>query len=120
MANNTATKEYTLDATGKKLGRIASQAAELLRGKTEPTYERHVMPKVKVTIENASKVDLAGVKLDEEYLRYSGYPGGLKGETRGHLIERKGYKDVFEKAVFGMIPGNRLRKPIMKNLTITE
>ncbi len=120
MANTTATKEYTLDATGQKLGRIASQAAELLRGKTEATYERHVMPKVKVTIENASKIDLSGKKLDEVYLRYSGYPGGLKGETRGHLIDRKGYKDVFTKAVYGMVPSNRLRQHIMKNLTINE
>lgn len=120
MANNTATKEYTLDATGKKLGRIATEAANLLRGKTEASFERHVMPKVKVTIENASKVDLSAKKLEEEYFRYSGYPGGLKGETRGHLIDRKGYKQVFEKAVYGMIPANRLRQHIMKNLTINE
>lgn len=120
MAITTSTKEYTLDATGKKLGRIATEAANLLRGKTEASFERHVMPKVKVTIINASKIDLSNKKLEEEYTRYSGYPGGLKRETRGHLIDRKGYKDVFTKAVYGMIPGNRLRSLIMKNLTINE
>lgn len=120
MKNDTATKEYTLDATGKKLGRIASEAATLLTGKNMPDFKPNVVSGAKVAIINASKVDLAPIKLKEEYTRYSGYPGGLTHETREHLIARKGYKEIFEKAVFGMLPANRLRKPTLKNLTVTE
>jgi large subunit ribosomal protein L13 len=120
MTTETQTKEYTLDAKGKKLGRLASEAAMILRGKNTPAFKPNAVSGNKVKIVNASLVDLAPVKLEKEYARYSGYPGGLKFEKRGKLIARKGYKEVFEKAVFGMLPGNRLRKPLMKNLTIEE
>jgi large subunit ribosomal protein L13 len=120
MTEKTTTKEYTLDATGQKLGRLATKVALLLRGKTQASFERHIMPDVKVTITNASKIDLSAKKMGEEYKRFTGYPGGLKTETRGHLIGRKGYKDVFTNTVYGMLPGNRLRKQIMKNLIINE
>jgi large subunit ribosomal protein L13 len=120
MAEQTATKEYTIDAAGQKLGRVASEAAMILRGKNSPDFQPNVVSGNKVTIINASQIDLSQVKLDKEYKRYSGYPGGLKHETREHLIDRKGYKEVFEKAVYGMLPGNRLRAKIMKNLMIQE
>ena len=58
--------------------------------------------------------------MEKEYKRYSGYPGGLRHESREHLIERKGFLDVFEKAVRGMLPNNRLRALMMKNLIINE
>lgn len=120
MTNKTVTKEYTLDAQGKKLGRVATEAATILRGKNSPDLQLNQVSGNIVKIINASKIDLAPVKLEEEYSRYSGYPGGLKFEKRGNLIKRKGYKDVFEKAVYGMLPGNRLRKLLMKNLIIEE
>jgi len=112
--------EYTIDAQGKKLGRIASEAATVLRGKNDPSFTPNKIPGNVVKIVNASQVDLAGVKLEEKYMRYSGYPGGLKGETRGHLIKRRGYTPVFEHAVRGMLPSNRLRSELMKHLIIEE
>lgn len=120
MATKEQTKEYVLDAEGKKLGRIASETAMILRGKNTPAFQPHNVSGHKVKIINASLVDLAPVKMERGYKRYSGYPGGQKTEKRGKLIERKGYKEIFEKAVYGMLPANRLRKPLMKNLTIEE
>lgn len=120
MEVNTVTKEYVIDAEGKKLGRIASQVAMILRGKNSADFKPNAVSGNKVTIKNAAKVSLTPFKMGEEYTRYSGYPGGLTREKRDHMIARKGYKEVFEKAVYGMLPNNRLRARIMKNLTITE
>lgn len=112
--------EYTLDATNKKLGRIASEAALILRGKNTAHFSPNVLADVKVIITNASKVDMTPAKLNEKYARYSGYPGGLRFEKRERTIEKKGYAEVFEKAVRGMLPNNRLRARMLKNLIITE
>ena len=120
MTTHTETKEYVFDAEGKSLGRMATDIAMILRGKNEPTFQPNVVPNVRVVINNASKVQLSDSQLKAEYKRYSGYPGGLKHESRGHMIDRKGYREVFEKAVYGMLPGNRLRDPMMKNLIINE
>jgi len=120
MTTKTEKKEYVFDAEGKSLGRMATEIAMILRGKNEPTFQPHIAPEVTVTINNASKVALSDEQLKTEYKRYSGYPGGLKHESRGHMIDRKGYREVFEKAVFGMLPGNRLRAVMMKNLIINE
>ncbi len=120
MTTQTTTREYSFDAQGKSLGRVATEVAMALRGKNEPDFQPNVAPKVKVTINNASKVNLSDSQLEAEYQRYSGYPGGLKFETRKHFIDRKGYREVFEKAVYGMLPNNRLRAIMMKNLIINE
>lgn len=120
MTTNTSKKEYIFDAEGKSLGRMATEIAMILRGKTEPTYQPHVAPDVTVIVNNASKVALSDSQLKAEYKRYSGYPGGLKHESRGHMIDRKGYREVFEKAVYGMLPGNRLRDVMMKNLIVND
>lgn len=120
MTEKTTTKEYVLDAQGQKLGRIASEAAKILMGKNTPDFQPHVVSGHKVKITNASLVDLAPVKMEKGYKRYSGYPGGQKVEKRGKLIDRKGHAAIFEKAVYGMLPANRLRKPLMKNLTIEQ
>lgn len=120
MTETQTTQEYILDAQGQKLGRIASEAAMILRGKNTPDYQPHIISGHKVKIINASLVDLAPVKMEKEYKRYSGYPGGQKIEKRGKLINRKGYAEIFEKAVYGMLPANRHRKPLMKNLTIEQ
>ena len=120
MATQETTKTYEFDAAGKKLGRLATEIATVLRGKNEPTYAPNVAPKVNVIVNNASQVDLGKAQLEAEYKRFSGYPGGLRHESREHLIDRKGYRDVFEKAVYGMLPNNRLRAVMMKNLIINE
>jgi large subunit ribosomal protein L13 len=111
---------YTIDATGKKLGRISSEAAAYLRGKMDTDFAPNKVSDVKVTITNASQLDLSEQRLSEEYTTYSGYPGGLKHETRGHLLGRRGIKEVVMRTVRGMLPRTKLRTEMLKNLTITE
>jgi large subunit ribosomal protein L13 len=114
-------KEFTIDATGKKLGRVATEAASILMGKNDPSFEKHTVSGNKVVITNAAKADISEKKKSEKkYGKYSGYPGGLRFETLGDVIEKKGYGEVFARAVYGMLPGNKLRAKIMKNLTVTE
>ena len=120
MTTKTDKREYVFDAEGQSLGRMATEIAMALRGKNEPSFQPHIAPDVTVTINNASKVALSDSQLKAEYTRYSGYPGGLKHESRGHLIDRKGYREVFEKAIYGMLPNNRLRAVMMNNITINE
>lgn len=120
MTTKTDKKEYVYDAEGQSLGRLCTTIAMNLRGKSEPSFAPNVVPNVTVVVNNASKVNLSDSQLEAAYSRYSGYPGGLKHEKRAHLIERKGYREVFEKAVFGMLPNNRLRAVMMKNLIINE
>lgn len=112
--------EHKIDATNKKLGRIASEAAMILRGKNTAAFTPNAVSGNKVIIENASKVDLSEARLAEESVRYSGYPGGLIAEKRSNVIKRKGFRPVFEKAVKGMLPANKLRKLMLKNLIIKE
>ena len=113
--------EYTIDATDKSLGRIATQAAVFLMGKDTTAFRRNAAPSVKVTVENASKAKISSKKMKEKtYQRYSGYPGGRKVINMEKVIEKKGYEEIFRKAVYGMLPANRLRKIMMKNLIIIE
>ncbi|PCI20651.1 50S ribosomal protein L13 [Candidatus Wolfebacteria bacterium] len=113
--------EHTLDANGKSLGRTATQAAVLLMGKDRPDFEKNKVSGNKVHITNTSKASINPKKLKSvEYVRYSGYPGGQKFETMEKVIEKKGYSEVFRKAVYGMLPANRLRALLMKNLIISE
>jgi len=111
----------TIDAKGKSLGRIATEAAKILRGKNNVLFERYAKPEAKVAIINASQIKITDKKLRaKNYQRYSGYPGGLKSETAGRLASRKGFHEMVRLAVFGMIPNNKLRRDIMKNLTIKD
>lgn len=115
------TKEYTIDAADRSLGRVASEAAVALMGKNRATYERNIAPSVKVNIVNASKAKISQKKRkDKIYTNYTGHPGGLRKIPMEKVIEKKGYAEVFRKAVYGMIRANKLRKGIMKNLTVTE
>ncbi len=109
-----------IDATGKKLGRVASEAAAILRGKASADFAPNKVPTAQVTIANASKLDLSPKRLEETFKTYSGYPGGLKHETRGHLIGRRGIKEVIVRTVRGMLPRNKLRTQMLKNLTVAE
>ncbi len=112
---------HTIDATGKSLGRLATEVATLLMGKNTPEFVRNSAPHVLVTVTNASKLKVAPQKLLEKtYKRYSGYPGGLKEETMAKVVEKKGYREVVATAVKGMLPDNKLKKDMMKHLTVTE
>jgi len=111
----------TIDAENKIIGRIASEAAMALMGKDKADYQPNVDPTTKVLIENASKAKISQKKLKTKiYTRYTQYPGGLRKRTLEELIEKKGYGEVFRKAVYGMLPDNKLRKLMMNNLEITE
>jgi len=111
--------EYNIDAKGKKLGRLASEVAVLLMGKNSPDFQKNKVANVKVNIENASDLNIDDKKLDnKEYQRYSGHPGGRKVRMMKEVIVKKGYGEVVEKAVYGMLPANKLRAKMMKNLTV--
>lgn len=113
--------KYIIDATNKKLGRVASEAAVFLIGKNKTDFARNKVSEIAVEIVNASKADISEKKLlGKKYVRYSGYPGGIKSPTMKNVIEKKGYSEVFTLAVYGMIPSNKLRSKIMKNLTVKE
>lgn len=111
--------QYEIDAQGKKLGRVASQAATLLMGKNRTDFVRNSIPAVKVKILNASKLNVLNKKLEEKsYKSYSGYPGGLKTPSMKKVVADKGMKEVLRKAIHGMLPTNKLRPRMMKNLII--
>lgn len=113
--------KYTIDAQGKKIGRVASEAAACLIGKKQTTFAKNKTAEVKVEIINASKADVtAKKKIGDKYMTFTGFRGGLNTETLGELIIRKGMKEVFERAIYGMLPNNKLRAQRIKNLTINE
>ena len=112
-------KEHTIDVTGKKLGRVASDIAMILMGKDTPAYAPNIVANVKVTIEGVNDLAFTDKKLSEkEYQRYSGYPGGRKVFNMAHVVEQHGAAEVLRKAVYGMLPANKLRNERMKNLII--
>lgn len=112
---------HVIDAKGKKLGRVAAEAASILMGKNDPSFERNILADNKVVIENAAQADISITKLEtKEYDSYTGHPGGLKMEKMKRLVEKHGYAEAFRLAVVGMLPANRLAKEMMKNLTVKE
>ncbi len=114
-------KEYAIDAAGKSLGRIASEAAKALMGKTTADYTPHIRSNVKVSISNASKLRVTEKKrLQKVYTHYTGYPGGLRHESLGSLIGRSGASAAIRKAVKGMLPRNTMLVARLKNLSVTE
>lgn len=119
MAEQT-TKSYEIDAKGKRLGIVATEAARYLIGKNETAFTKHTAPEVTVKIVNASQMDITERRARETYQRYSGYPGGLKSETLEHLGKRMGYAEVVRRTVKGMLPKNKLQKIMMHNLEVTE
>src|SRR3954469_11332115 len=107
-------KNYTIDAQGKRIGRVASEAASILMGKNSVTYARNIVPEVKVAIINTSKAYInSKKKLDKEYVTFTGSGGGINAEKLGDLIERKGTSEAFKRAVYRMLPSNALRKTMM-------
>lgn len=113
-------KEHIIDAKGKRLGRVATEAASVLLGKTSPDFAKNLVAPVTVKITNAKELDISEKRAAEEFQRYTGYPGGRKTETIGHLGDRRGYAEVVRRVVSGMLPKNKLHKPRMKNLEVTE
>lgn len=113
--------KHTIDATGRKPGRLATEVAVKLMGKDRADFARNRIPEIEVEITSASKMSLDQKKLnDKGYKRFSGYPGGLKIESMKQVVERKGAKEVLRKAVSGMLPKNKLRARMMANLKIND
>ncbi len=114
------TREYTINAEGKRLGVVATEAATYLLGKDQPDFTKNLVAPVKVTITNASKLDMSEKKKDAIYQSYSGYPGGRNEESFAHLAERRGVAEPIRRTIKGMLPRNKLQAVMMKNLIITE
>ncbi|MEP6598522.1 MAG: 50S ribosomal protein L13 [Actinomycetota bacterium] len=108
---------HVIDADDVVLGRLASHAATLLRGKHKPQFAPHVDTGDFVVIVNAGKVAVTGAKRDEFRYRHSGYPGGLSKRTVGELLDSKPER-VIELAVKGMLPKNTLGRKQLKKLKV--
>lgn len=111
---------YTIDASGRTLGRVASDAAQALLGKKSVQYVKNFVLPVTVNIVNAGKLKISEKReATTTYIRYTGYPGGLRSRTMTELKDKKGLEEVVRMTVDGMIPRNKLRKDRMKRLSIT-
>lgn len=113
-------KEFIIDAAGKRIGRVATEAASVLLGKNSTHFAKNVVEPITVKIVNASKLDISEKRGNEEFQTYSGYPGGRRVETLTHLRERRGIAEVMKRVVSGMLPKNRLHKLRLQNLVVTE
>ena len=116
-----ATRErnwLVVDATGKTLGRLATQIADALRGKRKPEYTPHVDVGDFVIVVNAEKISVSGNKRAEKrYYRHSGYPGGLRSRTLEEMLQRRP-EEVIRLAVKGMLPRNRLARAQLRKLKV--
>jgi large subunit ribosomal protein L13 len=109
---------HVIDASDVVLGRLASHAAMLLRGKHKPIFAPHVDTGDFVIVVNAEKVALSGRKLEQKRAyRHSGYPGGLRAVAYGELMDRHPER-VIEKAVRGMLPKNSLGRSMLRKLKV--
>jgi large subunit ribosomal protein L13 len=109
---------FVLDAAGVPLGRLSTLAARLLMGKHKPTYASHLDTGDFVIVINAEKSVLTGRKEEQKiYFRHSGYPGGLKQETAGHL-RRRLPAQLVERAVWGMLPKGPLGRRLIRKLKV--
>ncbi len=109
---------YVIDATDVVLGRLAVQAANLLRGKTKPTYAPNFDGGDYVIIINADKIAIAGNKADRKFIHtHSGFPGGLKTRSVRQVMETRPER-VVERAIKGMIPKNKLGNQILGKLKV--
>ncbi len=122
MKETTVKKEIkTIDASGRTLGRVASEVAVNLMGKTKATFERNVYSGFPVKVTNASKLRITTKKLEEIFhTRYSGIPGGLRILKGTETAEKKGYKELIKLATYRMLPDNKLRREMMKHLKIED
>ena len=109
-------KKITVDLKGASLGRAASAVATALRGKDMPDFSPNRGANIKVEIKNLDQLKIEEKKAEQKkYKRYSGYPSGLK-ETKLADLYKKNPKEVFVKAVKGMLPNNKLRRDFIKNI----
>lgn len=111
-------KTYTFDASKESLGRMASRIAVMLMGKDKPSFERHTKAPICIIITNSDKLILTGKKWqNKKYRRHSGYIGHLK-ETTAEQLKAADSRRIIRFAVSGMLPKNKLRARMLKNLLI--
>jgi large subunit ribosomal protein L13 len=116
--NEADRKWHLIDAEGQILGRLASEVAQILRGKHKPTYTPHLDLGDHVIIINAEKVRISGKKAQQKlYYRHSGYPGALKSKSFARLMNDKS-EWIIEHAIKGMLPKNRLGRKMFKKLRV--
>ena len=109
---------YLVDAEGQTLGRLATRIATLLRGKHRVTFSTHIDTGDPVIVLNAGKIKVTGRKLQaKQYVRHSGYPGGMRTESLERLLARRP-EEVIRRAVRGMLPQNRLGEQMMRKLHV--
>jgi large subunit ribosomal protein L13 len=109
---------YVVDAEGKTLGRLATQIANVLRGKTKPEFTPHCDTGDFVVVINAEKVTVTGNKMDQKrYWRHSGYPGGIRSRTLREMLDRQP-EEVLRKAVKGMLPRNKIGRAQLNKLKV--
>jgi len=117
----TSNETKTIDASGRTLGRVASEVALYLMGKNKASFERNVYSGSPVKVVNASKLRITTKKLAEIFhTRYSGIPGGLRIIKGKETAEKEGLKELIKLATYQMLPDNKLRREMMKHLTITD
>lgn len=113
-------KTYILNAENYKLGRLASRIASLLRGKNQPSFRPNVSGNNEVIVYNFGKIGISGNKLKQKiYRHHTGYPGSLKSINLENLFKKSPEK-VLRLAVMGMLPKNKLRARVIKNLKVYE
>lgn len=111
-------EKHQIDASGQILGRLATQVALLLVGKSKPYFVRHLDCGDFVAVSNAAKIKITGKKeMQKVYTRYSGYPAGLKKISAGKMRQERP-EEIIRRAVLGMLPNNKLRDRWMRRLTI--
>ena len=107
-----------VDASGKTLGRLATQIADALRGKRKPEYTPHIDVGDFVVVVNAEKISVTGNKREQKrYYRHSGYPGGLRSRTLDEMLDRRP-EEVLRLAVKGMLPRTRLGRAQLRKLKV--
>jgi large subunit ribosomal protein L13 len=107
-----------VDADGATLGRLATRIATMLRGKHRATFSTHIDTGDPVIVLNASKIKVTGRKLQaKQYVRHSGYPGGMRTESLERLLARRP-EEVIRRAVRGMLPQNRLGEQMIRKLHV--
>lgn len=111
--------KYVIDAKGRVPGRVATEVAVFLMGKNRTDFARNRIPNIEVEVISSSQMLLSAKKLrDKMYASHSGFPGNLKRRSQEHVVKTKGHQEILRRAVYGMLPKNKLRAKMMNNLKI--
>jgi len=114
-------KTHIIDVASKSLGRAASEIASLLRGKDSPDFRPNKDPESSVLVKNIAKIRFSGKKIEKKiYYRHSGYLGGLKETPLKKILKEKGPAEALKRAVYGMLPTNKLRARQIKRLKFED